>query len=106
MAASGFAAQHLRSFIRRIELMDEEIAAATADRKEIYAEAKGSGFDTKVMREVIRIRRMDKADYQEKVALLDLYLTAMDAPESLRGAAVEVLRDPPPAPKDPEPLSL
>jgi uncharacterized protein (UPF0335 family) len=95
MAGSGFAATNLRSFIHRIEQMNEEIEAAQSDRKEIYAEAKGSGFDPHVMREVVRIRKMDKADYDEKLALLDLYLTAMRASPEARLAACEVLQDEP-----------
>src|SRR6185312_14590862 len=88
---SGFAKQHLRSFIDRIERLEEERAAAVADIKEVYAEAKGHGFDTKVMREVVRIRRMDRADYEERKALLDLYLEAMQAGPEIAEAAREAL---------------
>jgi uncharacterized protein (UPF0335 family) len=95
MAQSGFARDALRSFITRIERLEEERAVIGADIKEVYAEAKGTGFDTKVMREVVRIRRMDKAVYQEKEALLELYLSAMDAPAEVRAAAHAVLRDEP-----------
>ena len=52
-------------------------AALTADIREVYAEAKGMGFDTKIMRQVVRIRRLDKADRQEQEAVLDLYLSAL-----------------------------
>jgi uncharacterized protein (UPF0335 family) len=78
MAKSGFAKEHLRSFVDRIERLNEEREALTADIREVYAEAKGTGFDTKIMRQVIRLRKLDKADYQEQEAVLDLYLTAMD----------------------------
>ena len=78
MAKSGFAKEHLRSFIERIERLEEEKKALADDIKEVYSEAKGTGFDTKVMRQVIRLRKMESADRQEQEAMLDLYLTAMD----------------------------
>ena len=78
VAKSGFAKDQLKSFINRIERLEEERAALSADIKEVYSEAKGTGFDTKIMRQVIRMRKLDKADFQEQEAILDLYLTAMD----------------------------
>ena len=78
MAKSGFAKDQLKSFINRIERLEEERAALSADIREVYSEAKGTGFDTKIMRQVIRMRKLDKADFQEQEAMLDLYLTAMD----------------------------
>ena len=78
MAKSGFAAGQLKSLVERIERLEEEKAALGADVREVYAEAKGQGFDTKIMRQVIRMRKLDKADFQEQEAMLDLYLTAMD----------------------------
>ena len=77
MAKSGFAAGQLRSLIERIERLEEEKAALTADIREVYSEAKGNGFDTKIMRQVVRIRKLDKADRQEQEAVLDLYLSAL-----------------------------
>ena len=77
MAKSGFAAGQLRSLIERIERLEEERTALTADVREVYAEAKGQGFDTKIMRQVVRIRRLDKADRQEQEAVLDLYMSAL-----------------------------
>jgi uncharacterized protein (UPF0335 family) len=68
----------LHAFINRIERLNEEREALSADIREVFAEAKGTGFDTKIMRQVIRLRKLDKADYQEQEAVLDLYLTAMD----------------------------
>ena len=55
----------------------EEKTALTSDIREVYAEAKGNGFDTKIMRQVVRMRRLDKADRQEQEAVLDLYLSAL-----------------------------
>jgi uncharacterized protein (UPF0335 family) len=78
MAKAGFAKEHLKSFINRIERLNEERDALTADIREVFAEAKGTGFDTRIMRQVIRMRKLDKADFQEQEAILDLYLTAMD----------------------------
>ena len=78
MAKSGFAKDQLKSFVNRIERLEEERAALSADIREVYSEAKGNGFDTKIMRQVIRMRKLDKADFQEQEAMLDLYLTAMD----------------------------
>ena len=77
MAKSGFAAGQLKSLVERVERLEEEKAALAADIREIYAEAKGLGFDTKIMRQVIHIRRLDKADRQEQEAILDLYLSAL-----------------------------
>jgi len=73
----GIAADRLRSFLERIERLEEEKAGLTADIREIYAEAKGSGFDTKVMRQIVRLRKMDSADRQEQEALLDVYRRAI-----------------------------
>jgi uncharacterized protein (UPF0335 family) len=74
----GIAADRLKSFIERIERLEEEKAALAADIREVYSEAKGTGFDTKIMRQIIRIRRMDKADRQEQEELLILYKRALD----------------------------
>ena len=77
MAKSGFAKDRLRSFVERIERLEEEKKALSDDIKEVYAEAKGEGFDTKTMRQVVRLRKLDKADFQEREAMLDLYLGAL-----------------------------
>jgi uncharacterized protein (UPF0335 family) len=77
VAKAGFAKEHLRSFIERIERLEEEKKALADDIREVYSEAKGTGFDTKVMRQVIRLRKMESADRQEQEAMLDLYLSAL-----------------------------
>ena len=77
MAKSGFAKEHLRSFIERIERLEEEKKALSDDIKEVYSEAKGTGFDTKTMRKVIRLRKMDVQKRQEEEMLLDTYLHAL-----------------------------
>lgn len=78
MAKSGFAKEHLQSFVNRIERLEEEKAALIGDIREVYSEAKGTGFDTKTIRKVIALRKLDLADRQEQLAMLDLYLGALD----------------------------
>jgi uncharacterized protein (UPF0335 family) len=73
----GVAADHLRSYIERIERLEEEKKGLADDIKEIFAEAKGTGFDVKAMRAVLRLRKMDKADYQEQEYMIDLYKHAL-----------------------------
>ena len=77
VAKSGFAKEHLRSFIERIERLEEEKKALADDIREVYSEAKGTGFDAKVMRQAVRLRKMESADRQELEAMLDLYLGAL-----------------------------
>ena len=73
----GVAAERLKSFIERIERLEEEKAALTSNIREIYSEAKGTGFDTKVMRQIVRLRKMEEADRQEQQAILDTYKKAL-----------------------------
>lgn len=78
MAVEDSVAQdQLRAFIERIERMEEEKDAITEDIKEIYAEAKGNGFDTKILRKIVTIRRMDEHERLEQEALLELYMSAL-----------------------------
>lgn len=77
MADHGIARDQLRAFIERIERLEEEKKAITDDIKEVYAEAKGSGFDAKVMRQIVRIRKQDHNERAEQEAILDLYLHAL-----------------------------
>lgn len=67
----------LKAFVERIERLEEEKATIAEDIKEVYAEAKSSGFDTKILRQVIRLRAQDSAERQEQEALLDMYLNAL-----------------------------
>jgi len=76
--AGGVAADQLRAYIERIEKLEEEKAALQADIKEVYDEAKANGFDTKIMRQVVRLRKMDENDRQEQEHMLDLYKRALD----------------------------
>jgi len=84
-ADGGFAAGHLRAFIERIERLEEEKRALGEDLKQVYAEAKSTGFTPKVMRQVVRLRKMDTAERQEQEALLRVYLDALG--ESVAAAA-------------------
>lgn len=67
----------LRSIIERLERLEEDKAAIMADIKEVYAEAKGDGYDTKALRKVVALRKKDKAKRQEEEAVLDLYMSAL-----------------------------
>lgn len=67
----------LLSIIQRLERLDEEREAIMADMKEVFAEAKGEGYDVKILRKVLRIRKQDRAKRQEEDAILDLYLSAL-----------------------------
>lgn len=75
--ATTVAAERLRSFLERVERLEEEKSTIAGDIKEVFAEAKGEGYDTKTLRKIIRLRKMDKAKRQEEEALLDLYLSAL-----------------------------
>ncbi len=75
--AGGVAAEMLRSFIERIERLEEEKKSLADDIRQIYAEAKGNGLDPKIMRQVIKIRKMEEHDRKEQEALLDLYAHAL-----------------------------
>ncbi|MCV6576296.1 MAG: DUF2312 domain-containing protein [Cohaesibacter sp.] len=80
----GVAADQLRAFVERIERLEEEKKAITDDIKDIYAEAKGNGYDVKVMRELIRKRKQDSNERQEQEALLDLYMHALGMAQARR----------------------
>ncbi|MBL8831588.1 MAG: DUF2312 domain-containing protein [Rhodospirillales bacterium] len=74
----GIAAAKLKSFVERIERLETEKADLAADIREVYAEAKGNGFDTKIMRQVIKLRKMEEPDRKEQDELLDLYRAALE----------------------------
>ena len=83
----GIAADRLKQIVARIERLEEDKKAVADDIKEVYAEAKGAGFDTKILRQVIRLRKLDRAEYQEQEALLDLYLQAVGMAAGSQAAA-------------------
>ncbi|MBK8159149.1 MAG: DUF2312 domain-containing protein [Rhodospirillaceae bacterium] len=76
-AVGNNSAEHLKSFIERIERLEEEKANIGQDVKEVYAEAKGTGFDTKIIRKLIALRKMEPNDRQEQDELLDIYMRAV-----------------------------
>ena len=71
------AAGQLRAFIERIERLEEEKKTISEDIKEVYAELKGNGFDTKAVRTIVRLRKKDQAERQEEESILDLYKAAL-----------------------------
>jgi uncharacterized protein (UPF0335 family) len=73
----GIAVERLKSFIERIERLEEEKRVLASDIKEVYAEAKGTGFEPKIMRQIIKIRKKDKEEVDEEESLLDLYKRAL-----------------------------
>ena len=81
------AGDQLRTIVERIEHVDEEIKELTEVKKEIFAEAKGNGFDVKVIREVIRVRKQDQKERDELETLLDIYLKAIKQKPTVKKAA-------------------
>ena len=77
VANTGVAADELKQFIERIERLEEEKAGIAGDIKEVFAEMKGRGFDTKAVRSILRIRKKDHAERQEEEAILELYMQAL-----------------------------
>jgi len=75
--AQSIAREQLKSIVERIERLEEEKKALADDIKDVYAEAKANGYDTKTLRKVISLRKQDNAERQEQEALLDLYLHAL-----------------------------
>ena len=77
----GVSGERLRSFIERIEKLEEDKAAVVEDLKEVYAEAKGTGFDTKIIRNIVRLRKKEVEKRREESELLDLYMSAIGMEE-------------------------
>ena len=73
----GISGQYLRDYIERIERLEEEKATLAADIRDVYAEAKGNGFDAKIMRQIIRLRKLDKFELEEQETVTDLYMRAL-----------------------------
>jgi uncharacterized protein (UPF0335 family) len=80
-SSHGLSADRLRSIIKRIEKLEEDKAAVGEDLKEVYSEAKGTGFDTKIIRKIVSLRKMEVEKRREQEELLDLYksVLGMDA---------------------------
>ncbi len=75
--SSGISSERLRSFIKRIEKLEEDKAGISEDLKEVYAEAKGTGFDVKIIRQIVRLRKIELEKRREHDELLDLYMSAI-----------------------------
>jgi uncharacterized protein (UPF0335 family) len=75
---TDIAGDQLRAIVERIEHIDEEIRELNEGKKEIYLEAKGNGFDIKILREVIRVRKLDQEERDEQESLLDVYMQAIE----------------------------
>jgi uncharacterized protein (UPF0335 family) len=85
---TGIAGSRVRSFVERVEHLEQEIAEISEQKKEVFAEAKGEGFDVKILKEIIKLRKLDKEERDEHETLLDVYLRAMEsAPASVADAA-------------------
>ncbi len=76
-AAARFAKDQLRAFVERIERLEEEKKAISDDIRDVYAEAKGNGYDVKALRTIIRLRKQDKDERQEQEAILETYMHAL-----------------------------
>ncbi|GJD94775.1 DUF2312 domain-containing protein [Methylobacterium iners] len=83
----GIAGDRIRSIIERVEQLDEEIKGLMEGKKEIFAEAKGEGLDVKILKEILKLRKLDQDERDEHETLLDVYLRAMDAPMPVAAAA-------------------
>ena len=83
----GIAGDQLRSIIERVEKLEEEKAAIAADIREVFAEAKGNGYDVKALRQVIKLRKMDMAEREEQDLVLETYLRALGMMPELEEAA-------------------
>jgi uncharacterized protein (UPF0335 family) len=84
---AGIPGDRICAFVERVERIDEEIKALNEGKKEVFVEAKGEGFDVKVLREILRLRKQDKDERDEQESLLDLYLRAMENASSRPKAA-------------------
>lgn len=80
-SASAVSGERLRSFVKRIEKLEEDKSAVAQDLKEVYSEAKGAGFDIKIVRKVISLRRMEIEQRREQEELLELYKAALGMDE-------------------------
>src|SRR4051794_11353719 len=89
MSDIGIPGARIRSFVERIEHLDGELAELNEQKKEVFAEAKGEGFDVKILKEIIKLRKQDQDERDERESLLDLYMRAMETaqPEKVAKAA-------------------
>jgi uncharacterized protein (UPF0335 family) len=84
---AGIAGNRILSFIERVEHIDEELKALTERKKEVFSEAKREGFDVKVLKEILRMRKQDEDERDEQDSLIDLYMRAMQTAETEQAKA-------------------
>ncbi|MFN4275132.1 MAG: DUF2312 domain-containing protein [Ferrovibrio sp.] len=77
LISGNFSADQLNQIVARIERLEEEKKALADDIREVYAEAKAHGFDTKILRQVIKLRKLDRAELAEQESLLEIYMDAL-----------------------------
>jgi uncharacterized protein (UPF0335 family) len=87
MSDTSIPGGRIRSFVERIEHLDTELQELSEHKKEVFAEAKAEGFDVKILKEIIKLRKEDKDERDEHETLLDLYLRAMESEERAAKAA-------------------
>ena len=85
--SDGIPGGQLRSIVERIEQIEQDIRALNEDKKQIFDEAKGNGFDVKILREVIRLRRQDQEERDQRESLLEVYLHAIETTQPVLEAA-------------------
>ena len=85
--AEGIAGARILSIIERIEQLEEEIKALNEGKKEVFSEAKGEGYDIKVLKEILKIRKLDRDERDEQESLIDLYMRAISEAEPEKQAA-------------------
>lgn len=78
VATAGIAGQELKQFVERVERLEEEKKAIAGDIRDVYAEMKGRGFETRAVRQIVKMRKQDHAERKEMEAIVDLYLQALD----------------------------
>jgi uncharacterized protein (UPF0335 family) len=87
MSDTSIPGGRIRSFVERIEQLDTELQELSEQKKEVFAEAKAEGFDVKILKEIIKLRKQDKDERDEHETLLDLYMRAMESEERAAKAA-------------------
>ena len=87
MSDTSIPGGRIRSFVERIEHLDTELQELSEQKKEVFAEAKAEGLDVKILKEIIKLRKQDKDERDERETLLDLYLSAMETEERAAKAA-------------------
>jgi uncharacterized protein (UPF0335 family) len=83
----GIAGGRILSIIERVEQLEDEIKALSEGKKEVFAEAKGEGYDVKILKEILKIRKLDRDERDEQESMLDLYMRAIDEAEPNKQAA-------------------